>query len=291
MNGGRPVRAQDAIDFESSDAQPADSSGDGGRRITLMQWSYGTSFGGGAPLDEPLHTDRPDFTEAATTVGLGIRQLEMGYTYAEESQNGERTKSQTYPELLFRYGILAEWLELRIGWSYAKETISNPGSRESNDGAVDMYLGSKIALTPNEGLLPEMALTPQMRVPTGADAFSADEVLPGVNWLYAWHVTDRIGAGGSTQFNRALDGETEEPYVEFAQSWTVAADLAEHLGSYLEWYAIVPSGAESERTEHYINGGFTFPIGLNLQFDVRAGVGLNEAADNYFAGTGAAVRF
>src|SRR5262245_53064759 len=41
-------------------------------RKTLFQWSYGTSFSGGPNLDEPLVTDRPDFTEASVTVGRGV---------------------------------------------------------------------------------------------------------------------------------------------------------------------------------------------------------------------------
>src|SRR5689334_8326302 len=32
-------------------------------RKTLLQWSYGTSFSGGPDLEEPIVTDRPDFTE------------------------------------------------------------------------------------------------------------------------------------------------------------------------------------------------------------------------------------
>ena len=38
------------------------------------------------------------------------------------------------------------------------------------------------------------------------------------------------------------------------------------------------------------DGGFTFLVNNNFQLDVRAGVGLNEAADDYFVGTGFAVR-
>ena len=49
-----------------------------------------------------------------------------------------------------------------------------------------MTFGVKLALTPQECLLPETAIILQMSLPTGADAFSADEVLPGVNYLYAW---------------------------------------------------------------------------------------------------------
>jgi hypothetical protein len=149
-------------------------------RGTLMQWSYGTSFGGGPDLDEPLITDRPDFTESSSTVGRGVAQLEMGYTYTHDNEAAGRTKSHAYPGLLLRYGILAEWLELRVGWTYAEET-TNVLAR----GSEDIYLGFKIALTPQEGILPEMALIPQMTVPSGGAAFTANETLPGVNWIYS----------------------------------------------------------------------------------------------------------
>jgi hypothetical protein len=43
--------------------------------------------------------------------------------------------------------------------------------------------------------------------------------------------------------------------------------------------------------EHYADGGFTFLVNDNLQFDIRAGVGLNRRADNFFTGAGLAVRF
>lgn len=57
-------------------------------RGTLMQWSYGTSFSGGPDQDSPLVTDRPDFTEAGSTVGLGVAQFEIGYTYVYDEVTG-----------------------------------------------------------------------------------------------------------------------------------------------------------------------------------------------------------
>ena len=54
---------------------------------------------------------------------------------------------------------------------------------------------------------------------------------------------------------------------------------------------LAPSGADSARTEHYFDGGFTYRVSNNLQLDVRGGVGLNEAAADYFTGAGAVVRF
>ena len=47
----------------------------------LLQWSRNPSYSGGPDLSEPLVSDRPDFTEASSTVGRGVSQYEVGYTY------------------------------------------------------------------------------------------------------------------------------------------------------------------------------------------------------------------
>lgn len=255
-------------------------------RGTLLQWSYGTSFSGGPNLDEPLVTDRPDFTEASSTVGLGVAQLEMGYTYTFDDGT-TNTKSHSYPETLLRVGILADWLEFRVSWNYADQEA---GPVEMS-GGEDLYLGFKIGLTPQEDCLPEMALIPQMTVPTGATAFTAEEALPGVNWIYSWAVTDFVSTAGSTQFNRTLDEGTALAYTEWAQSWTIAYALCDQVGAYTEWYALFPHSADTARAEHVFNGGFAILANNDVQWDVRAGVGLNDAADDYFVGTGLSIRF
>lgn len=261
-------------------------------RKTLLQWSYGTSFEGGpAGFDEPLVTDRPDFTEASVTVGRGVAQVEMGYTFVFDRAGGESVRTHSFPEMLWRVGVLAEWLELRIAYNFIEEHTRTGGLSTTVSGSDDLYVGLKLALTPQEGILPEMAIIPQMTVPSGDADIGAGEVLPGVNWLYGWDVNDFLATGGSTQINRTLDELTGEPYYEVAQSWTIGYGLTERLGAYTEWFAFFPSGADTALPQHFFNGGFTFLVSNNIQLDVRAGVGLNDAADDYFAGSGASIRF
>ena len=254
---------------------------------TLMRWGSAPNVEGGPDLNEPLITDRPDFTEASSTVGVGVVQLEMGYTYSFDDDGTDRVVGHSYPEPLLRVGVLADWLELRVGWNYATESVGV--IRES--GGEDLYLGFKIGLTPQVGLFPEMALIPQMTVPTGADAFTADETLPGLNWVYGWDVTDCVATGGSTQINRTIDEVVVDAYAEWAQSWTVNYGLHDRVGAYTEWFALFPHSAVSASTEHYFDGGFTFLVNNNVQLDIRAGLGLNDAADDYFAGAGLSIRF
>jgi outer membrane putative beta-barrel porin/alpha-amylase len=270
---------------QQSDAQE-------GCRKTLLQWSYGTSFEGGPDLDEPLVTDRPDFTEASVTVGYGVAQLEMGYTYTYDDTPTESTRSHSYPESLLRVGTLAEWFEFRVAWNYAEERTNQFGvASDTASGAEDLYLGFKIALTPQECILPETAIILQMTVPTGSSDFTADEVLPGFNYLYGWDITDDLSTGGSTQLNSAMDDVTSDSYAEFAQSWTINRSWTERVTSFTEWFVLVPTSADTNHTEHYFDGGFSVLLNDDVQWDVRAGVGLNQAADDFFAGSGLSIRF
>lgn len=258
---------------------------------TLMQWGYGPEVRGGPNLDEPLVTDRPDFTEACSTVGMGVVQLEAGYTFTYDDDGNSITKEHSYPEALFRIGMFAEWFELRIGWNYGEsaETVFN-AEDSFLAGADDLYLGTKIGLTPQSGCLPETAVIIQGTVPSGARSQTAGEVLIGVNYLYGWEVNDFFSIGGSTQANRAPDPNGEDFYVLFAQSLTTGYSWTEEFGSYAEWFMFAPAGAETAQNQQYFNTGLTYLITDNIQWDIRAGVGLNTAADDFFTGSGLSIR-
>lgn len=243
---------------------------------TLFQWS--SSVSGGPDLSAPLVTDRPDFTEASVTVGKGVAQIEFGYTYIDSGDSVVHSLG----EPLLRYGILADWLELRLAIF--------PQQEGGESGFSDLYFGFKIALTPQQGWLPEMAIIPQANTPTGGSAYTSGGWEPGFNWIYAWQINDFLTTAGSTQINRRFDGNGGD-FFELAQSWTLAFSLTEKVGAYTEWFALFPQGAKGGGDEHYINGGITYLINNDVQFDVRVGWGLNQDASDFFAGAGFSVRF
>ena len=252
---------------------------------TLLTWS-GQEPGVLDP-DAPMATDRPDVTEASSTVGPGVLQIETGYTYSRDGSGGDLTESHSIPEALFRYGTPVNWLELRFAVNCAHEQTAIT----SATGAEDLYLGLKLGLTLQDGIFPEMALVPQMTVPSGAGAFTSNELLPGANWLYGWDINDFLSTAGGTQFNRAVDSDSGEAYTEWIQTWTIGYSLHDRVGAYTEWFALIPHSADTARTEHYANGGITFLITEDIQFDIRAGTGLNDSAADFFAGTGISIRF
>lgn len=259
-------------------------------RKTLFQWSYGTTFSGGPPVDDDLQTDRPDFVEASTTVGKGVLQIESGYTYIRNKDPGDNSTTHSAGEVLFRYGVLEDWLELRLGVFPFSETQSVPAPTTTIRGVEDLYLGVKLGLTPQEGIWPEMAVVPQMSVPTGHKSVTADTVRAGINWLYGWDVTDFIAVGASTQFNTDIDDVTAKRFTRWSQAITINYNLAERVGAYTEWFGLFPAGADTAQVEHYMDGGLTYRPTPDMQFDVRAGIGVSDASADYFVGTGFSIR-
>jgi len=243
--------------------------------------------------EDTITTDRPDFTEASTTVGKGRIQLEMGYTYfRDRDRAGALTQSHSYPELLARVGLFAEWFELRVGQNFGTAITTGGGPRTRVNGASDLYLGTKLALTEQQGHLPESALILQMTVPTGSTAFSSGKVLPGVSYLYGWDLTDKVSLAGSVLGNVAVE-DSGHKFWQMASSLSVGVGFTDTVGGYFEYFGFYPTGGIDPTTkpEYYLNGGFTYLITKNVQYDIRAGFGLNRAAADFFAGSGLALRF
>jgi len=264
---------------------------------TLFEWSIGPDDKPKAPEEpekrEPITTDRPDFTEASSTVGKGVIQLEAGYTFFRDRSNGVKTDQHSYPEALFRIGMFADWFELRLGQNLGTVRNKSLQITEGFSGTEDFYLGTKLFLTEQKSYLPESSVILQMNVPTGHREFTGNRVQPGINYLYGWDVIeDCLSFAGSTQANLSVD-DVDHSYLELAQSFTIGYTLTEKLGAYTEWFAFFPSGALAPgvSAQHYLDGGFTYKVTDDFQLDIRGGVGLSRQAQDFFLGTGFAVRF
>jgi hypothetical protein len=239
-------------------------------------------------LNDPIVTDRPDFTEASSPVGAGVLQAEMGYTYYYDGAASPHTSSHVYPELLLRAGVLADWLELRVAQTLV--AFDEPGN--SSTGFADTYLGVKLGIVPQKGLLPELSIVPQLTVPTGTPEERADNVLYGVNFLYSWSILSDSYLGASTQLNQREGEDGGEIYTSFAQALVTGTRWDSHWGSYVEWFALFADSAIGGEDVHYANGGITYLLTKDIQLDVRFGTSLQDRfGEEIFSGAGLSVRY
>lgn len=249
------------------------------------------------PLTEPIVTDRPDFTESPLTVPRGHLQLETGYTGAYDRENGRRESSHSFPEALLRIGFWTDW-ELRLGWTgflYQEELY-----REKNDvgrtvsqnpherSGTDMYIGFKWHLVDQGKGLPDLAIIPALVVPTGQDSGTSGDVDPEIKLAWSYDLSDRIAVSGNA--NLRTPTEDGHRFVQAASSLSLSTSITDWLGCYGEYFGFYPNAIDTD-CAHYLNGGFTFLATDNLQFDIRAGVGLNEEAADAFMGAGVSLRW
>ena len=233
--------------------------------------------------DEPLVTDRPDFTESAVTVTRGRTQFEAGYTFTDL---GGGIEARSIGELLVRIGW-TEIVELRVGFNSLLR-IDGPGVDLS--GNEDLSLGCKIRLSdplPPGSRLPQVAVVLSTTLPTGSDEFSNEDPQPSATLALAWQLSERTSLGSNVGYARM--GESGDRFGEISASLSLGRALRERLGGYVEVYAL--SRQEGRGDDQFVNAGFTWALSADSQLDFRAGAGLDSDSADFFVGAGAAWRF
>lgn len=248
---------------------------------------------------DPIETDRHDFTQSPRTVTRGTLQIESGYTYFYRDYDDEIEQSHTLPETVIRYGLTDD-IEFRVRMNYVSQFRDGEEELDDREGAEDIRWGFKFQISEPCGWQPESALRVISTIPSGGDDFSTDRVELGVDYVYAWDISERINLAGSTGFatNAAgeyslggqLEGE-QQNFVAIAQSAALGFELTEQTELYLEWYTLWTNGLRDEQVLTFVNIGLDYLLTDDLVIDFRIGKGLSDEADDLFAGAGGGIRF
>ena len=247
---------------------------------------------GGPPKEEPLESDRPDFTDSPKTVGRGRLQIESGYQFTRGIEGDLTDNAHDLPELLVRYGV-AERLELRVAWDpgfvFDRHLDVNSGQFVSDNGGTDIELGFKYALTKQDHWRPESGVIVMISAPVGAAAQTSGQVDTLVNYLYSWQLNKKFSLGCSS--GCLWTAESSDHFTRLSQSASLDYDLTEKLHIYNEAYGLFRIDFHEDRPQYYYDGGVTYLVTPNFQLDWRAGVGLNTVSDRFFTGCGFSVRW
>jgi outer membrane putative beta-barrel porin/alpha-amylase len=242
--------------------------------------------------DEPLETDRPDFVEASSLVPRGRVQLESGYTFTRDRVGDIEATAHAVPQFVWRIG-LTERFEMRMVWdngyNFEREVDRGAGTVTKRSGGGDMDLGLKTALLKPNGWIPEACVISTLSVPTGADEYRSSKTQPKFNLLYGWDLTDDLSFAGATGLQYLF--EDDDNFIQISQAFTTGYSITEKLGMYVEWFSFYYDGANDGKPQHYADSGFTYKFTPNFQVDIRAGIGLNDAANDLFTGVGYALRW
>jgi hypothetical protein len=222
-------------------------------------------------FSQDIITDRPDQTEASSTIPKNSFQIEMGIV----AQKSNDIKSFAGPSTLLRYGI-SNTVELRLFNQFESHKMDLLGGGNNKvSGLSDIEFGAKIQLFKKEDVNTEIAFMSHAIIPTAKDELSNNS-LGTINKLSISHtINDQIGVG----YNVGYD------YVNkvsaFTYSIAIGFAIAEKFGVYIEPYGAL---AEGDQFESNFDAGITYLAKNNLQLDVSYGTGLNNDMQYVSAG-------
>jgi hypothetical protein len=122
-----------------------------------------------------LSAERPGFTTPSAPVGLGILQLEQGYTYEWARLGGAKLGTLSGPQAVVRFG-LTKSLEVRFASNgYEWQTSRMQGQRTSVSGGSDYVVGAKLRVLKQSegGFRPEISVIGSITLPAKGSPYTS----------------------------------------------------------------------------------------------------------------------
>jgi len=237
-----------------------------------------------------ISTDRPGFSAGTGIVPQGHPQLENGFTYTTDEQEGVRTHTEVGPQMLLRVGLIEDLLEFRAGWSGYQwvQTRGDDGATDSTDGWTDVFLGAKLRLLEQDGWIPRLALLGQTTIGGGEEPIATQEIEPLVGLLWSYD----LGSGHSVLGNANIAWPTTggERFTQGQVSVAFWFPIVDKVNGFVETYVLFPNSLDNDAA-WYADFGATWLIQDRVQLDASIGVGLNREANDSYASVGVSVLF
>jgi hypothetical protein len=212
----------------------------------------GCASSGASSPERPLVSDRPDFTESASTVIPGRFQIEGGYTLT----TGDAVTTHDVGELLVRAGI-GPTVEARVGVGSYRWVDPSEGSATS--ALVATAAGFKLRL-PGGGVADEVAVLGMMTLPIETDLY-APGWTPSVTVAAAWDA-GAGGVGANLGYTHTEDPGTRELVGSAAYGLPVGSSLA----AFVEVFGMLP---RDDGLQASADAGLTYLVTPELQLDLR----------------------
>jgi len=138
--------------------------------------------------------DRPSFSDGCGFTPVGHLSLETGYTFTFRNRDGVETQRHNGPELLARFGLIDDRLELRVtsaGYVWSRSD-SGSGGFDSTAGWSDLALGAKVKLLDQDGAVPKLCFEGLTTVGGGSDAISSQIAEPTLKLIASYDTGDLL---------------------------------------------------------------------------------------------------
>lgn len=230
--------------------------------------------------------DRPGLGDGSGIVGRGVWQIETGWSFESEHQDGAVLHELALPLALFRVGV-TDRFELRVAADgLLSDTSSSPGSRRLS-GRSDVEIGAKLKLIESARTGFELSVLPIVSLPIGSSAFSSGGYDPTVEMAWAQSLPRGFSLSGNV--TAASVSEEDHRFTQHILTVSVDRDLTAGWNGFAE--AFRASSFERDGGAVWIvDTGATHRLGRQAQFDVSVGRGVTAAAPDWFISAGVSLR-
>jgi len=246
-----------------------------------------------ARAEDPISTDRPDFTESTDVMAPGRWQIEAGWQSERAQADGQTSRTHTTPALL-RLGV-GHALEMRLetdGFVRSRSTDTSSGATQRERGFSDLSLGMKWRMREGDEAqgTPAIAWLAHVDVDSGSHAFRGQGVRPSLRVVAEWELLQDFSVGVMPGLLFDKDDESRR-----FTSGLVAVTLGKALSP--AWHAFAELagedlGARPHREPlQFFDMGVTYLVTESLQLDASVTRGLTPAAADLAWGVGLSMRF
>ena len=233
-----------------------------------------------------LSTDRPGFTTPSGVVGLGILQLEQGYTYESASDQGSKLKTLSAPQALLRYGI-TDALELRFSTDgYGWQTLSSAGVRTAVSGPNDYVVGAKWRALKQGVVRPEVSIVGSLSLPAAGSCFTSTGHDPSFTLAAYKDLPGKFSIAANANFASVTDPRGR--YLGSGESLWTARSLGHGLAMFGETFRTTIDRLQGSQVA--ADAGVFRSLGRHAQIDLAAGHTIAGTRPSWFFSLGCVFR-
>jgi len=228
--------------------------------------------------DDAIFTDRPGQTDAVYTMGKGYLQIESGVFYGRDEIAGIKFTASTTPNLMIKYGVI-DRIEVKLFFDVLNSKIKMAGSEIKNSGLAPIRLATKVFLIEGEGWMPAASITGILSLPnTGKKAFQHDDLNPSIRLQMENSISENVS------LNYSIGGDwSDNSNSQGVYTIVLGNSFSDKLGGWAELYGTFGNDTSDTFATDF---GLAYLLTDYLQLDSSFGIGLNDAATDFFLNLG-----
>jgi hypothetical protein len=229
-----------------------------------------------------METDRPDQTESPVITKKNYIQSEWGFNIEKEN----KLKTFVHPTILWKYGASKRFEFRLITESVTQETpLIIPAGNDYISGMLPIQLGGKLSLWSEKGVLPQTSFLFHVAPSKfGSKKFHTDKWAPNFRFTMNNTLSDVVGVGYN--LGAEWDGFSNTP--AWVYTFAPGFNIGKNWYGYAEVFGAIK---KNESPEHSLDGGLAYYFSDNSKIDISSGVGISEAATDWYGAIGYSFRF